>query len=117
MNLITRNSPYYPLLKYLLFLLKHPVYIHIYIYIYIYTQTHTHTHTKSPQKNTIFRNIFTNVTPKATRPVVGLLYLFTNKKYSRLFTIFKRHALHIHINWTVCQYVVRARSQKVGFSR
>ena len=27
MNLFTRNSPYYHLLKYLLFLLKHPVYI------------------------------------------------------------------------------------------
>jgi hypothetical protein len=26
MNLFTRNSPYYHLLKYLLFLLKHPVY-------------------------------------------------------------------------------------------
>jgi len=35
MNLFTRNSPYYHLLKYLLFLLKHPVYIYIYIYIYI----------------------------------------------------------------------------------
>jgi len=30
MNLFTQNSPYYHLLKYLLFLLKHPVYIHIY---------------------------------------------------------------------------------------
>jgi hypothetical protein len=29
MNLFTRNSPYYHLLKYLLFLLKHPVYIYI----------------------------------------------------------------------------------------
>ena len=29
-------GPYYHLLKYLLFLLKHPVYIYIYIYIYIY---------------------------------------------------------------------------------
>jgi hypothetical protein len=27
MNLFTRNSPYYHFLKYLLFLLKHPVYI------------------------------------------------------------------------------------------
>jgi len=27
MNLFTRNSPYYHLLKYLLFLLKHPVYM------------------------------------------------------------------------------------------
>ena len=27
MNLFTRNSPYYHILKYLLFLLKHPVYI------------------------------------------------------------------------------------------
>jgi len=26
MNVFTRNSPYYHLLKYLLFLLKHPVY-------------------------------------------------------------------------------------------
>ena len=33
MNLFTRNSSYYHLLKYLLFLLKHPVYIYIYIYI------------------------------------------------------------------------------------
>jgi len=30
MNLFTRNSPYYHLLKYLLFLLTHPVYIYIY---------------------------------------------------------------------------------------
>ena len=29
MNLFTRNSPYYQLLKYLLFHLKHPVYIYI----------------------------------------------------------------------------------------
>src|SRR5215469_2434172 len=29
MNLFTRNSPYYHLLKYLLFLLKHPVYFHL----------------------------------------------------------------------------------------
>jgi len=29
------NSPYYLLLKHLLFLLKHPVYIYIHIYIYI----------------------------------------------------------------------------------
>ena len=40
MNLFTRNSPYYPLLKYLLFLLKQPLCIYIYIcmcvYIYIY---------------------------------------------------------------------------------
>jgi len=27
MNLFTRNSPYYHLVKYLLFLLKHPVYM------------------------------------------------------------------------------------------
>jgi hypothetical protein len=38
MNLFTRNSPHYYLLKYLLFLLKHPV------YTYIQTHTHTHTH-------------------------------------------------------------------------
>ena len=30
MNLFTRNSPYYYLLKYLLFLLKHPVYVYTY---------------------------------------------------------------------------------------
>jgi len=36
MALFTRNIPYYHLLKYLLFLLKHPVYICIH--------THTHTH-------------------------------------------------------------------------
>ena len=30
MNLFTQNSPYYHLLKYLLFLLKHSVYIYIY---------------------------------------------------------------------------------------
>ena len=30
MNFLTPNSPYYHLLKYLLFLLKHPVYIYIY---------------------------------------------------------------------------------------
>jgi len=29
MKLFTRNSPYYHILKYLLFLLKHPVYIYI----------------------------------------------------------------------------------------
>jgi len=29
MNLFTRNSPYYHLLKYLLFLLKHPVYYNV----------------------------------------------------------------------------------------
>ena len=29
MNLFTQSSPYYHLLKYLLFLLKHPVYTHI----------------------------------------------------------------------------------------
>ena len=40
-NLFTRHSPYYHLLKYLLFLLKHPVYVfYIYIYIYIYIYTH-----------------------------------------------------------------------------
>ena len=33
MNLFTRNSPYYYFLKYLLFLLKHPVCMYIYIYI------------------------------------------------------------------------------------
>ena len=38
MNLFTGNSPYYQLLKCLLFLLKHPVYIYIYIYIYIYRE-------------------------------------------------------------------------------
>ena len=31
MSLFTPNSPYYHLLKYLLFLLKHPVYIYIYV--------------------------------------------------------------------------------------
>jgi hypothetical protein len=30
MKLFTRNNPYYHLLKYLLFLLKHPVYVQIY---------------------------------------------------------------------------------------
>jgi hypothetical protein len=35
----TWNSPYYNLLKYLLFLLKHSVCV----CIYIYTYTHTHT--------------------------------------------------------------------------
>jgi hypothetical protein len=35
-HLYTRNSPHYHLLKYLLFLLKHPVYIYIYIYIHVY---------------------------------------------------------------------------------
>jgi len=35
-NLLTRNSPYYHLLKYLLFLLKHPVHTH--------THTNKHTH-------------------------------------------------------------------------
>jgi hypothetical protein len=34
MEFFTRNSPYYHLLKYLLFFLKHPVYIYIYIYIH-----------------------------------------------------------------------------------
>jgi L-lactate permease len=32
MNLFAQNSPYYHLLKYLLFLLKHPVYVFWYIY-------------------------------------------------------------------------------------
>jgi hypothetical protein len=32
MNLLTGNSPYYPLLKYLLFLLKHPVYVKSFLY-------------------------------------------------------------------------------------
>ena len=36
MNLFTPNSPYYQLLKYLLYPLKHPVCTHIYIYIYMY---------------------------------------------------------------------------------
>ena len=53
MNLFTRNSPYYHLLKYLLFLPKQPLGVSVcvcvcvlYIYIYIYnTHTHTHTHT------------------------------------------------------------------------
>ena len=44
-NLFTRNSPYYHPLKYLLFLLKHPVCvcvcIYIYIYIYIYKILHS----------------------------------------------------------------------------
>jgi hypothetical protein len=31
MNLFTRNSPYYHLVKYLLLLLKHPVYVYIYM--------------------------------------------------------------------------------------
>jgi hypothetical protein len=31
MNLFTQNSPYYHLLKYLLFLLKHPVYATLYV--------------------------------------------------------------------------------------
>ena len=35
MTLFTRKSPYYHLLQYLLFLLKHPVYIYIYIYMYM----------------------------------------------------------------------------------
>ena len=34
MNLFTRNSPCFHLLKYLLFLLKHPVYAHTYIYLH-----------------------------------------------------------------------------------
>ena len=39
MNLFTRNSPYYHLLKYLLFLLKHLIYIYIYIYICMMLRT------------------------------------------------------------------------------
>jgi len=35
MNLFTRNSPYYNLLKYLLFILKHPVYNLISVFICI----------------------------------------------------------------------------------
>jgi len=35
MNLFTQNSPYYHLLKYLLFLLKHSVYIYIYIHLVV----------------------------------------------------------------------------------
>jgi len=40
MNLFTRNSPYYHLIKYLLFLLKHPIYKH--------TQTHTYMQDTEP---------------------------------------------------------------------
>jgi hypothetical protein len=36
MNLFTRNSPYYHLLKYLLFLLKHPLYICVCMYVCMY---------------------------------------------------------------------------------
>jgi len=35
MNLFTRNSPYYHFLKYLLFLLRHPVYV-LYNMVYRY---------------------------------------------------------------------------------
>jgi len=31
MNLCTQNSPYYHLIKYLLFLLKHPVYMNLHV--------------------------------------------------------------------------------------
>jgi len=34
MNLFIRNSPYYHLLKYLLFLLKHPVYVCGFVRLY-----------------------------------------------------------------------------------
>ena len=36
MNLFTHNSPYYNLLKYLLFLMKHPVYYYYYHNYYYY---------------------------------------------------------------------------------
>ena len=36
MDLFTRNSQYYHLLKYLLFLLKHPVYVCVCIYVCIF---------------------------------------------------------------------------------
>ena len=35
-NLFTRNSPYYHFLKYLLFLLKRPVYIYVYVCVCVY---------------------------------------------------------------------------------
>ena len=55
MNLFTRNSPYYHLLKYLLFLLKHPVYIYIYIYIYaLHVSAHTYFHRKASDLSQIF---------------------------------------------------------------
>ena len=38
MNLFTRNIPYYHLLKYLLFLLKHPVFMYCYLYELIYSE-------------------------------------------------------------------------------
>jgi hypothetical protein len=40
MNLFTQNSPYYHLLKCLLFLLKHPVCVCVCVYIYIYIYIH-----------------------------------------------------------------------------
>jgi hypothetical protein len=43
MNLFTRTSPYYHLLKYLLFLLKHPVCIYVYICVCVCVCVYTHT--------------------------------------------------------------------------
>jgi hypothetical protein len=40
MNLFTRNSPYYHHLKYLLFLLKHPVYINCYMFRHLVGACH-----------------------------------------------------------------------------
>ena len=42
MNLYSRNSPYYHLLKCLLFLLKHPVYTYIHTYTILITSTWIH---------------------------------------------------------------------------
>jgi len=36
MNLVTQNSPYYHLLKYLLFLLKHPVYANCILILHVF---------------------------------------------------------------------------------
>ena len=57
MNLFTRNIPYYHLIKYLLFLLKHSVYIHTYIHIYTHTYVHTYTDIDNPSITTALTSL------------------------------------------------------------
>ena len=44
MNLFTQNSPYYHLLKYLLFLLKHPVCVRVRVCVYNKHEQKAHLH-------------------------------------------------------------------------
>jgi len=79
------------------------VYVRMYVCVYIYTHTGTHTHKISSVKRDLQEHI----------------YKCTNKKYCRPFTIFSQtsYASQSHINGTVSQNGVRAKSQEVGFRR